>query len=679
MDLAKLPFSQIRHFLILFLICIFTATVAQETAAVSSGLLQLNLVKSDSLPAQTPHAYTLDLQADQFVFGQVNQITVDVVVTVQGPDGETLHTFDNPARGPEPFHFTATESGEYNIEVKPFQEESGKYTIEVKRLEPLAKDPAKRVDQLMTVHTNMESPGAVIAVVEKGEIAFAQAYGLANLTYQLPFTVETLNNIGSTSKQFTCFAIVLLARDGKLSLDDDIRTHIPELKDFGKTVTLRHLMTHTSGYREFLNLVSMAGRRLDKGDYISRDELIAIVQRQPELQNDPGKEWNYNNTAFGLLAMVVERVSGETFPDWMKENVFKPLGMNNSFVRSHSMEVIPNSAQGYVGNSDGGFDEGRDLSAAMGAGAIYTTIGDLAKWIKNFKTETVGGKGVFQEMTTRFVIEEGDTTAYALGLFVDEHNGLKRIHHGGADLAHRSMLAYYPEIDAAIITQSNSALFPRNLASEIAELFFKAHMTTEEEGTVAVADSTPFNPEEYDPENFDKFVGQYELEAAPGFILDFTREEDKFYSQATGQARLEIVPTSDSTFKLLVVEASLTFHKDKDGKVETLTLHQNGNHLAKRVQEAPWAPDPDELTTYTGQYFSSELETFYELVVKDSNLVVQHRRMDDISLTPAKKDNFRAGYPIAELNFIRNDAGDITALEASNGRTRGIRFKKQNQ
>lgn len=679
MDFNRIICSQIRYIPFLLMMGLLTTIIAQETTAVSSGALQLNMAKSDSLPAQTPHAYTLELQADQFVFGQVNQITVDVVVTVQGPDGETLHTFDNPARGPEPFHFTTTENGKYNIEVKPFQKESGKYTIEVKRLEPLAKDPAKRVDQLMAVHTNMESPGAVIAVIEKGEVAFAKAYGLANLTYQLPFTLETLNNIGSTSKQFTCFAIVLLAREGKLTLDDDVRTHIPELKDFGKTVTLRHLMTHTSGYREFLNLVSMAGRRLDKGDYISRDELIAIVQRQPELQNDPGKEWNYNNTAFGLLAMVVERVSGETFPDWMRENVFKPLGMDNSFVRSHSMEVIPNSALGYVGNSEGGFDEGRDLSAAMGAGAIYTTIGDLAKWIKNFKTESLGGKDVFQEMTTRFVIEEGDTTAYALGLFVDKHNGLKRVHHGGADLAHRSMLAYYPEIDAAVITQSNSALFPRNLASEIAELFFEAHMTIEEEETVAVVDSTPFNPEEYEPENFDKFVGKYELEAAPGFILDFTREEDKFYSQATGQARLEIVPTSDSTFKLLVVEASLTFHQNKDGKVETLTLHQNGNHLAKRVQEAPWAPDVSELATYTGRFFSSELETFYELTVKDSNLVIQHRRMDDISLTPGKEDVFRAGYPVAELNFIRNDAGEITALEASNGRTRGVRFEKQLQ
>ncbi len=677
MGLTWLLFSRFQFFLFLLISLSLSALVAQENTAVPSGPLQLNIAQSDSLSPKTPHAYTLDLQADQFVFGQVNQISVDVMVTVQGPDGETLFTFDNPARGPEPFYFTTTASGSYTIEVKPFQAESGQYSIELKRQEPIATVPGKRVDQLMLAHVSKESPGAVIAVIEKGEVAFAKAYGLANLAYQLPFTVETLNNIGSTSKQFTCFAIVLLARQGKLTLDDDVRQHIPELKDFGKTVTLRHLMTHTSGYREFLNLVSMAGRRLDKGDYISRDELIAIVQRQPELQNDPGKEWNYNNTAFGLLAMVVERVSGETFPDWMKAHVFQPLGMNNSFVRSHSMEVIPNSAQGYVGNSDGGFDEGRDLSAAMGAGAIYTTIGDLAKWIKNFKTEAVGGKGIFQEMTRRFVIEEGDTTAYALGLFVDKHNGLKRVHHGGADLAHRSMLAYYPEIDAAVITQSNSALFPRNLAAEISEVFFKAHMVSEGETTVAEADSAPFNPEKYEPENFDKYAGQYELETMPGFILDFTREEDKFYSQATGQARLQIVPTSDSTFKLLAVEASLTFHQNKDGEVESLTLHQNGNHLAKRMQEAPWAPDVSELAAYSGRYFSSELETFYELTVKDSNLVVQHRRMDDISLTPAKKDNFRAGYPIAELSFIRNDAGDITALEASNGRTRGIRFEKR--
>ena len=246
-------------------------------------------------------------------------------------------------------------------------------------------------------------------------------------------------------------------------------------------------------------------------------------------------------------------------------------------------------------------------------------------------------------MFTRYVLTDGDTTGYGLGLFVDKHNGLHRVQHGGADIAHRSMLMYYPEIDAGVITQSNHARF---------------------------------QGEEYDPENFDEFAGRYELEEMPGFILTFSREEDNFFAQATNQSKVEIVPTSDSTFKFLIVEASITFHRNDENKVESLTLHQNGDHPAKRLKDEPWKPSAEELTGYTGRFFSEELETFYALEVDDSTLVVKHKRMDDIELTPSKIDTFTASFPIAELIFNRNEAGEVSGLKVGNGRTRNVRFEK---
>lgn len=651
---------------------------AQEKALTSKDL---NKVLSDSLAPGSTHAYTLALKAEQFVYGEVNQISVDVVVTVKNPEGKILKNFDGPGEGPEPFQFESGAEGVYRIEVKPFKEESGRYTMVLKGLEPKAKDPKKRVDQLMAAFIDAEKPGVAVAVVEKGKVIFEKAYGMANLTYSIPFTTQTLNNIGSTSKQFTAFAIALLAKDGKLSLDDDVRNHIPELPDFGKTVTLRHLLTHTSGYRAFINLLAMGGLNLSEGDYIHRDEVIEIVQKQPALQNDPGAEWNYNNTGFSLLATVVERVTEQPFPVWMRKNVFKPLGMNNTFVRAHPRQVIPNSSLGYVADKEGGYQEGRDIASSMGAGGIYATVGDLAKWINNLRTGKVGGKEIIKQMTTRFVLTDGDTTKYGLGLFIDKHRGLSRIQHGGADMAHRSMLAYYPDIDAGFITQSNNAAFPGTLNNEIAETFFSKQMEPEDAEKAEETEKTesaPFNPEDYDPEKFDELAGRYELEEMPGFILTFTREEDKFFSQATGQSKAEIVPNSDSTFKFIIVEASVTFHRNQENKVETLTLHQNGDHPAKRLHDEPYKPTPEELMGYTGRYFSDELETFYTLAVKDSFLVVQHKRMEDIKLTPAKVDTFTASFPIAELIFIRNDAGDTAALKVSNGRTREVKFEKQN-
>jgi CubicO group peptidase (beta-lactamase class C family) len=649
---------------------------AQEEAAPARSI-ELKKVMKGLLKIEKTHAYTIPLKADQFVYGEVDQITVDVVVTVKDPEGKTVGNYDTPARGPEPFHFDSKAEGEYRIEVKPFEKLSGEYSIELKRVESKAKDPKKRVDQLMAAYIDADIPGAAVAVIQKGKVIFSKAYGMANLTYSIPFTTETLNNIGSTSKQFTSFAINLLAKQGKLSLDDDVRKHIPELQDFGKTITLRHLLSHTSGYREFLNLLAMAGRNLGEGDYINRDELITIVQKQPALQNDPGAEWNYNNTGFGLLATVVERVSEQSFPDWMAENVFEPLGMTHTLVRAQPRQIVQNSAQGYVVDKEGGFQEGRDLSASTGAGGIYATVGDLAKWINNFRTGKVGGNDIIKQMTTRFVLTTGDTTNYGMGLFIDKHRSLDRIQHGGADIAHRSMLMYYPDIDAGVITQSNNALFPGNIPNDIAEAFFEKHMKPEEKETPEETDSAPFNPEDYDPKEFDEIAGRFELEAAAGFVITFTREEDKFFGQGTGQPKVEMVPTSDSTFTFVGVEASMTFHRNKENKVETLTLHQNGHHKAKRLKEEPWKPTPEDLAEYTGRFFSEELETFYTLAVKDSSLVVRHKRWEDLKLTPAKTDTFNATFPIQELIFIRNDDGETDALKVSNGRTKEVRFEKK--
>jgi hypothetical protein len=311
------------------------------------------------------------------------------------------------------------------------------------------------------------------------------------------------------------------------------------------------------------------------------------------LQNSPGAEWNYNNTAFGLAAVIVERTSGQDFHVFMQESVFGPLGMTRTMVRPSIRHIVPDMSEGYTPGDDG-FRQIGDLGGAVGAGGIYTTIGDLQTWVENFANPRVGNARIFKEMMTSYVLTNGDTTGYGYGLSVGEQAGLKRVNHGGADVAHRSMLAYYPEINAGITTQSNHAQFSSNVAFRIAEAFFADAMESEEEW---VAEAADFDPESYDPEDFDDFVGRYALDAAPNFILTFSREGDKFYTQATGQERIEIVPTSDSSFALTVVEPSVTFHRDADGKVDGATLFQNGeNHATRLDDEAPaWKPTTKDL------------------------------------------------------------------------------------
>ncbi len=657
------------------------ATVSGLALAQDGGdTLTLGEPIARSIEKEGVHNYTLTLSESEFVYLVADQHTVDVVVTVFNPAGEKIGTYDGPARGGENVQFFSKEAGDYRVEIKAFEDQAGDYEVEVRRAEPKATTPEGLVEQLIAPYDDPEVPGGVIAIARDGEVTYARAFGSANLRYGIPWAIDTRTNIGSTSKQFTAFAICLLAERGELSLDDDVRKHIPELPDLGETVTLRHLLTHTSGYREFLNTLYMSGRRIDRGDSIDRKELIEVVQRQPALQNSPGAEWNYNNTGFGLLAAVVERVTGEAFPDWMETNVFHPVGMYDTFVRHDQSEIIPNSSQGYSPAEEGGFTDSRDLGGAMGAGGIYSTVADLAKWMDNLATGAYGGTHIVEQMKSPYTLTNGKSTNYGFGLFIDKQDGLDRVQHGGADTAHRSNFLYYPALDAGVVTQSNHAAFDGSVANRIAGAFFEKEIEALgiNKAPEEQAEETPageFDPASFDPESFDAFVGRFEMEEVPGFVLEFTREDDHYFTQATNQPKLEIFPIAPNRFDLRVVEANVEFHVDDDGGVETITLHQNGAHPANRVEDK-WEPDDEALAVYAGRYFSEELETFFELVVEDSTLVLKHRRLDPITLKANKRDQFAGSMPIALVDFERDAEGNVTAFLASNGRTKDVRFEK---
>lgn len=645
---------------------------AGNAAAQAVESLVVGQSQERTLEAGGTHTYILPLEAGWFVSGRVDQHGLDVAVTVTGPDDEQVSRFDSPsgARGAEHFRFTTAAAGPHRIQVAPVDTTvTGRYVIHLRRAEPLAAAPEERVDQIMAMF-DTDTPGAVVAVFRGGGIGFARAYGMADLTHEIPFTVQTVTNIGSTSKQFTGFALALLADRGELSLDDDVRKYIPELPDFGETITLRHLLTHTSGYREFINTLVLAGRQVLESDWVARDEVIEVVRRQPRLQNAPGAEFNYNNTAFALATTVIERVTGRPFPQWMAEEVFAPLGMENTTVRAHPGQIIPNRSTGYV-VAEGGFREVRDLGASMGAGGIYTTVSDLAQWMRNLHTAELGGAEVMRQMTTRNILTSGDTTSYGFGLFIDTDRGLRRVQHGGADVAHRSTFVYYPDLEAGYVVLSNHGSIPGSIAPEVAQAFFGEHM---------VQKPTPAPPsggvasDLIRSESFDAYIGRYEMESMAGMVLAISRaEEGRMLLQAAGQPAAELAPTSDSTFTLVGVSASVSFHRAESGEVDALTLHQNGNHRARRLPDAVEV----DLATFAGRYFSEELETIYTLAVEEGELVVRHRRFAPVTLAHAKDETFTGSFPITEMTFERDGSGRVTGFRVGNVRARDIWFERR--
>jgi len=642
---------------------------AQEAPRLRVGTpVRATLAANDTL------RYELDLPKSHFVAGRVDQDGVDATVTITGPGGKRVQRAARVGRGgPETFAF-ATDSvagggGHYVIEVTSATAgKGGALRVLLTRSEPVATTPEGRVDQAAS-QLYKDTPGAVVGVIKGGKLAFVKAYGAADLTYGMPFTPETPTNIGSSSKQFTGFALALLASRGKLSLDDDVRKHIPELKDFGKKITVRHLLSHTTGYREFINTLIIEGRQVLEGDYIAPDEAIKIINRQPSLQNEPGAEFNYNNSAFSLASMVIERVSGRPFAEFMREEVFLPLGMTKTWVRANPGQIIPGRSIGYIAG-EGGFREVRDLFASQGAGGINTTPGDVAKWFHNFKTGALGGPAVIKEMTTSFVLNDGKPSNYGYGIFLDSARGLRRWQHGGNDVAHSSTFVYYPDLDAGYVVFSNYQGIPGGIANVVADAFFGQQMTVASRPTATQASSSPVD---VPTATLRRYAGKYEMTTLGGLLLTVELQGRQLQLQVPGQPALPLRPTSMTSFEVVGAPAKITFNTAADSSVEGITFEQGGNHPGKRVAEKSV-----DLSSFVGRYYSEELETFYNLSVEDGKLVIRHRRFGPVPLTYTSGDSFSGTLPVSSLVFRRDADGKVTGFEAGNGRARGIVFQRVN-
>ena len=711
--------------------------------------------------AESAESFTIALDSAYFVYGKIEQETVDGVVKLYSAADKLVEEFDKSGKGPDYFSFVTSKKGDYRLEVVPFKKDSGNFSIEILTAEPLAKSPEGKVDQLLIGYSG-DHPGAEVLVLKDGKVLLEKAYGMANLSYNIPFKTNTPTNIGSTTKQFTAMAIMLLQQQGKLNIDDDIRKYIPELPEFEHKVTLRNFLTHTNGYREYLNLFSLTGSDLTLP--ISEEQIIRSIQNQAKLQNEPGTKFNYNNTGFILLSLVVEKVTDTPFPEWMKENVFKPLNMNNTRVRASNDEIIPNRAAGYKIGESGAYVEVEDLQYSRGAGGIYTTLPDLKNWVENFKSHHLGGEEIYKAMTTPFVLKNGDTLDYGFGLFIDEFQDKKRIQHGGADNAHRSMLMYFPEFDAAVITQSNNASFNSALmANKIAIIYFEEEFDSSKKaedgkydlakfekllGEYALDEAPDFimnfmkkddkitvqatnQPEieliaesdsvfkikgvdarvkfdlddegnaktltlmqngnhtasrissektsenfVYEISKFEKLLGKYALEEMKSFVMTFMKDEDRIYAQATGQPEFDLAAESDSTFKIKGVNARVKFHLNENGSADSLTLIQNGLHIAKKIESS----EKIELENFTGSFYSSEIETVYQIEIKDEHLEISNFLFPvNLELEYTTEDTFATGYPIQSIKFIRNSKNEIIGFEVDNGRTSGVRFDKMNK
>ncbi|GAA6185747.1 serine hydrolase domain-containing protein [Aliiglaciecola sp. NS0011-25] len=625
------------------------------------------------------HEYIIETADNHFIFGEVNQQSLNVKVQIFDPSGIEIQNINRTQKGIEHFTFDTQQTGKYRITVSAAENEveknnrennTGGYTIQLHVNEPIANKPESRLKQLLIAYDNDYTPGVVAGIIEDGKISHSLSLGMANLAFDIPFQVNMPTNIGSVSKQFTAMGVLLLEQQGKLNLDDDIRKYLPELPDFGETITVKNLLNHTNGLREMFGLLAMRGWHGE--DYIDKQQAIEIVQKQPKLQASPGEKMNYNNTAFVLLTHVVERITEQSFPVWMKDNVFIPLGMHSTYVRRDPGHIIHNATQGYDAGKHG-YRETGDLYTAPGAGGIYTTAADMAKWSNNFNAKTLGGADVIEKLTTIGTLNSGEKLTYALGLGVEEDKGLIRYSHNGGDMAHLTAYMYYPEIKKGVFVNSNNATFSLSIADKIADLFFKQYFMEESEDNASQeskSDSVSLSTEQ-----LDLLAGTFKSETL-GLNIIMQATDKQLKMEFNGGGTTPLITQSNTEFTTSDGRFNISYHIESN-KVAGLTVQAGGTDYEFEKLTLV-EPSRAQLLEYTGRYFSDELEVLYTISVnQDDQLMLKLYGSPELKLTPTEKDVFSSlGFLESDLTFIRDESGKVIKVDVSDGRTQGVIFEQ---
>lgn len=520
-----------------------------------------------------------------------------------------------------------------------------------------------RVDSVFEGMATATTPGCALSVMEGGKPIYAQGYGMANLEYDIPITPTSVFHVASVSKQFTTFAVSLLVAEGKVSWEDDIREYVPEVPDFGETITLRHLANHTSGIRDQWNLLAMAGWRFE-ADVITQDDVLEITSRQEALNFPVGAEYLYSNTGFTLLAVVVERVSGQTLKEFTQERVFEPLGMAGTHFHDDHNTIVPNRAYAYAPLREGGYRISIPDFDVVGATSLHTTAQDMAHWDRNFYTGEVGGEALVSALHRRGILRSGDTINYALGLSHGRYRGLATVGHGGSDAGYRSNFLRFPDQETSIAVLCNfPSSNPGRLTQQVADVVLEDALAPpndqadSEGGDSQAADPVPLTEED--------------LERLEGFYVREDYDSPVSVRAQDGGLRVgaqRLFHQGDWVFRVGAEGDTTRFWEAADGEI--LTIGPDG----KEYRRFPRIDQEDiDLEEYVGRYWSDELGVEYQLRIEEGDLTIWNRKIGVQTLSPLFPDGFSAGQGVI---FSRNPRGEIDGFTISNGRVWKVRFRR---
>lgn len=543
-------------------------------------------------------------------------------------------------------------------------------------------DLASQVDALFA-DIRPDMPGCAIAVMQAGKMLYQQGYGMANLEYDIPITPASVFHIASISKQFTAMAVALLADQGQLDWNDDIRRYVPGLPDYGKSITLRHLVHHTGGVRDQWELSVLAGWRWD-ADLITQGDALDFITQQTALNFLPGEQFLYSNSGCTLLVAAVEQITGQCFREFTWENIFQPLGMHNTHFHDDYQMIVKDRAYGYKTVKDEEGKEAYKISipdyAIVGATSLLTTVADMAHWDRNFITGEVGGQRVLQDLEQRGVLNSGAQINHACGLFHGEYRGLTAVGHGGADAGYRSMYIRYPEQQLSVVVLCNHAdAKPEDLANRVAEVYL---------GEIMTPKITP------DKQDKTTCLSDAALKRLEGIYLDRDSARPVRVSLKEDHLSLDywsieraLIPVAESRFYIQQqalhcprVEVSFELNESGEGRhlhvkdgpttrtfTRIVSLEEGQETCVERLKDLP------------GTYHSDEVGTDYTVTLnEDGKLYLFHRKHGVAIMKPVYPGGFRCdigGFPFV-MAFTRNTGGEVSGFTVSDPRVWNLSFKK---
>lgn len=524
----------------------------------------------------------------------------------------------------------------------------------------LPADRHQQVDAIFAPWATTDTPGCALGITSNGTLDLSKGYGLANLEHGVSITPQTVFHAASMSKQFTAFAIGLLAQDGKLSLQDDVRRHLRELPDYGRTITINHLIHHTSGLRDQGQILGLAGWRTD--DVYTQADVLWALTRQSRTNFEPGSEIVYGNSAYTLLAEIVQRASGLSFAAFTRERIFTPLAMNDTRFRDNHNDISRGRASAYARQPDGSWRISQPNFDHVGSTGLQTTVADMLTWQSNLLSGEVGGRALSAWMQTSGTLNDGTAITYGGGLRLAGYRGLRQVGHDGQDGGYRAQAVLFPDQRLAIVALCNgSPIDPNRLVDAVANVYLGDQM-----GTPALA---PAIVPRQTGHSLSLLAGTYWSPLTDEIVRLEWNDGALRQTGASGA----LVATGTDLFRPADQPHEWRFVRAggaPDGVAVELRIKDSWPTARVFTPIDEPLPTDAALAALTGSYHSQDTAMTYQVTLVAGKLILSWPRQNTVELTPVGGDRFVGSR--GTVTFLRDASGAVRGWTLSNRRLRRL-------